>query len=356
MRKHNFNPGPAALPAEALMEGARGVLQLKELGLSVLEISHRSRDFDEILDETEARMRYLMDIPDDYAVLFLHGGARLQFAMVPMNFLPADGKAAYIDTGEWAHKAIEEARLFGQVDVIASSADKQYSYIPKDFTIPEDAAYLHLTSNNTIYGTQWHQFPESPIPVVADMSSDILSRQIDVRKFKLIYAGAQKNAGTAGVTIVIIDKEWAQRVARDLPTMLDYRRHIAARSTLNTPPVFPIYMTMLTLRWLTFEGGLPVIEERNRQKAQLLYEVLDKWPIYEPTANPEDRSLMNVTWRLTKPELEKQLIYACEMADIVGIKGHRKVGGFRASLYNAVSLKSVQVLAEVLDEFGRKYS
>jgi len=355
MRKHNFYAGPAVLPLEVLVEASRGVLQHDNIGLSIIEISHRSKDFGEVIEEAEHRLRRLMNIPDDYAVLFLQGGARLQFAMIPMNFLGDSETAVYTDTGEWARQAIEEAKLFGKVHIGASSRDENYSYIPKEIDIPDGAKYLHITTNNTIYGTQWHSIPDVSIPLVADMSSDILSRQLDVSKFAIIYAGAQKNAGTAGVTIVIIRKDFAEQVVRPVPSMLDYRKHISKKSLLNTPPVFAIYVSMLTFKWLESIGGIPEIERRNREKASLIYDVLDKWEVFVPTARKEDRSLMNITWRLKDSQLEGELLKMCEEANIVGIKGHRKVGGFRASVYNALPMESVKVLVDVLETFGRKY-
>lgn len=356
--KHNFNPGPAVLPGEVLGDAARAVLELDESGISLLEISHRSTAFQEIIEEAEDLLRKLMGIPEEYAVLFLQGGARLQFGMIPLYFLGTEDIAGYVDTGVWASKAIQEARKVGNVEVVASSRDDHYRSIPSLPKVPAHLKYLHITSNNTIYGTQWWEFPDTgEVPLIADMSSDILSRPVPVERFSMIYAGAQKNAGTAGVTLVIIRKDWVERgKVRNLPSMLDYAEHMRAGSLLNTPPVFSIYVTLLTLRWLEQEGGVEEIYHRNQEKASRLYGVLDAAPeVYEPHARPEARSIMNVTFRLRDSRLEKVFLQWCEEAGIVGIRGHRSVGGFRASLYNALPLRSVEVLAEVMETFARKY-
>ncbi len=356
--KHNFNPGPAVLPEPVLAECARAVLELNDTGLSLLEISHRSPEFAEIIEEAETRLRQLMNIPDHYHILFLQGGARLQFAMIPMNFLSRGKRAGYVDTGIWASKAIEEAQKIGSVQIVASSKDNNYRHIPRRFSIPSDLAYLHITSNNTIYGTQWWEFPQTGnVPLIADMSSDILSRPIDVQQFAMIYAGAQKNAGTAGVTLVIIRSDLLEQIPSEhLPSMLDYRAHVRARSLFNTPPVFSIYVTAKVLEWIQNQGGVPELFRRNQEKASLIYAVLDSYrEIYEPHAAPEDRSIMNITFRLRNERLNDTLLQWCQDAGIVGIKGHRSIGGFRASLYNALPLKSVEVLAEVLKAFAQRY-
>ncbi len=355
--KHNFNPGPAVLPEPVLAEAARAVLELDDTGISILETSHRSREFQSIIEEAEHLLRELMNIPDSYEVLFLQGGARLQFGMIPLYFLKAPGeKAGYVDTGVWARKAFEEARKVGNAIIVASSKDDEYRSIPLNFDVPSDIKYLHITSNNTIYGTQWWRFPESPVPVIADMSSDILSRPIDVSQFAMIYAGAQKNAGTAGVTIVILNREFMETGRMgELPEMLDYSAHARANSLLNTPPVFSVYVTLLTLRWLKHIGGVQAVYSLNQQKASLIYQVIDTFSeVYEGHARPEARSIMNVTFRLRDPRLEAEFLKVCQSAGIVGIKGHRSVGGFRASLYNALSIESVKVLAEVMEDFAKR--
>jgi len=354
MNKYNFGAGPGILPAEALKKSAQAVLDLNGTGLSLLEISHRSKDFDAILQQSKALVKELLNVPDNYSVIFLQGGASTQFAMVPMNLLPVNGKAAYVESGVWANKAIKESKLFGATETIASSKDKNFSYVPKGYTVPKDAAYLHITSNNTIYGTQIKDFPYSPIPVVCDMSSDIFSRPVDVSKFDLIYAGAQKNMGPAGVTMVIIKNDILGKTGRVNPTMLDYQTHIEADSLYNTPPVFPIYVCMATLEWLKSVGGVSAIEKVNIQKGELLYGEIDSNPLFEGTTAKEDRSLMNACFLLTKPELEEEFNKVLKENGIIGLKGHRSVGGFRASMYNALPLESVKVLTQLMKEFALK--
>ena len=355
MNKHNFGAGPGILPASALKKSAEAVLNLNGTGLSLLEISHRSKDFDAIMQNSKSLVRVLLGVPENYSILFLQGGASTQFAMVPMNLLPVNGKAAYVESGVWANKAIKEAKMNGITEVIASSKDKNFSYVPKGYTVPLDAAYLHITSNNTIYGTQMKNFTESPIPVVCDMSSDIFSRPVDVSKFDLIYAGAQKNMGPAGVTLVIIKNGICGKTGRSIPTMLDYETHIEADSLYNTPPVFPIHVCMATLEWLKSIGGVPAIEKINRQKADLLYGEIDSNPMFKGTAAPEDRSDMNACFLLNKPELEEAFDQELKAAGIIGLKGHRSVGGFRASMYNALPLESVHVLVNLMKEFNNKH-
>lgn len=354
MKKHNFGAGPGILPEIALKRAAEAVLDLNGTGLSLLEISHRSKDFEAILQNAKALVKELLGVPDNYSVLFLQGGASTQFAMVPMNLLPEGGKAAYVETGVWANKAIKEAKILGNTEVIASSKDKNFSYIPDGYTIPSDAAYLHVTSNNTIYGTQMKSFPKSPIPVVCDMSSDIFSRPVDVSSFDLIYAGAQKNMGPAGVTLVIIKNGITGKSGRKISTMLDYQTHIDGDSLYNTPPVFPIYVCMLTLEWLKSIGGVPAIEKINRKKADLLYSEIDSNPLFKGTANTADRSDMNACFLLEKPELEEEFSAVLKSAGVVGLKGHRSVGGFRASMYNALPLESVEALTRLMKEFALK--
>lgn len=355
VKKHNFSAGPAILPHSVFEEAAQAVLDFNGSGLSILEISHRSKDFDAVALEAEALVRELGGFDDSYAVLFLSGGASTQFFMAPMNLLGENEKAAYLDTGTWSAKAIKEAKLYGNVEVIASSKADNYTYIPKNYAVPSDAVYLHLTSNNTIFGTQYQAFPDSPVPIVADMSSDMFSRPFDGRKFGLIYAGAQKNLGPAGVTIVIVKKDWLGRTGRKLPAMLDYHTHVEGGSMYNTPPVFPIYVTMLTLRWIKENGGLAGIEKANQAKAKLLYHEIDSNPCFKGTVAREDRSLMNVCFLPENPDHEALFLDACKKADISGLKGHRSVGGFRASIYNAMPLESVQVLVEVMQDFAQKH-
>lgn len=351
---HNFNAGPSILPKEVFEQASRAILDYNGTGLSILEIGHRTALFQEVVDEAMATTRELMKLDSDHEILFLHGGASTQFFQVPMNLLNESETAAYLDGGVWGKKAIKEAKLYGKVEVVASSKDKNYSYIPKGYTIPANAAYFHYTTNNTIEGTQMHAIPETPAPLVADMSSDILSREMDFNKFSLIYAGAQKNIGAAGVNLVVVRKDVLGRVSRPLPSMMDYREHIAAGSLLNTPPVFAIYVCMLTLRWLKQLGGVAAIEAINDQKAGLLYGTLDRLPIFRPTVAKEDRSKMNVVFVMEDEVLEKEFLSECKANGMVGIKGHRSVGGFRVSLYNALPLSSVKVLTELMNEFALK--
>lgn len=355
MKKHNFSAGPAILPAEVFAQSAEAVQSLNGIGLSILEISHRSREFIDILDEAVALPKELLQIPDTHEVLYLTGGASSQFFMTAMNLLPHNGKAAYLDTGSWSTKAIKEAKLFGEVEVLASSKDKNYTYLPKDYTVPSDVAYLHYTSNNTIFGTQYQQLPKADVPLVCDMSSDIFSRPIDVSRFAVIYAGAQKNLGPAGTTLVIVNKDLLGKVKRDIPTMLDYRTHIKKNSSFNTPPVFPIYVSMLTLRWIKEQGGLTEMAENNEAKARLIYDAIDRNPLFKGTVAEEDRSRMNATFVAGDPEVEAAFLQACKEANIVGLKGHRSVGGFRASIYNAMPTESIEVLVHLMDDFAQKH-
>lgn len=351
---YNFNAGPGILPTEVFEQAAQAVINFNNTGLSILEIGHRTNLFQPVLDEAITLIRELMQLDSNKEVLFLHGGASTQFFQVPMNLLNETATAAYLDCGVWGSKAIKEAKLFGNVEVVASSKDKNYTYIPKGYSIPEQATYFHYTTNNTIEGTQMQFIPETQVPLVADMSSDIMSRVIDFNKFSLIYAGAQKNMGAAGVNLVIVDKNILGKVERTLPTMMDYRIHIENGSMLNTPPVFAIYVCMLTLRWLKKIGGVAAIEKVNNQKAALLYDTLDKLPVFRPTVVKEDRSLMNVVFVMDDATKEKAFLDVCKAEGIVGIKGHRSVGGFRASLYNALPLESVQVLTDIMKDFANK--
>ena len=355
MKKHNFYAGPAILPQSVMEQASQATKDLNGCGLSILEISHRSKEFSAVMDEIISSTRELLDINEDYEVLFLTGGASSQFYMTAMNLLPSGGKACYVDTGTWSTKALKEAKLFGNVEVLASSKDKNYNYIPKDYKIPTDATYLHLTSNNTIFGTEYHAWPDTDVPFICDMSSDIFSRPIDMKKFGVIYAGAQKNLGPAGVTLCIVRKDLLNKVDRSIPTMLDYNTHIKKQSTFNTPPAFPIYVSMLTMRWIKENGGVAGMQKKNEDKAAILYKEIDNNPLFEGAAAKEDRSLMNVTFLLKDSDLEAPFLEACAEAGCVGVKGHRSVGGFRASIYNAMPKESVQVLVDVMKDFGKNF-
>ena len=353
MKKYNFNAGPSILPRVAIENTAQAILDLNQTGLSILEISHRSKDFQAIIDEAVALFKELLHIPEGYHVLFLGGGASLQFCMVPFNLF--NKKAAYLETGVWAKKAIKEAKIFGEVAIVASSSDKNFTYIPKGFTIPTDADYFHVTTNNTIYGTELREDLDSPVPLVADMSSDIMSRPVDVSKYAIIYGGAQKNVGPAGVTFVIIREDVLGKVERNIPTMLDYRTHIKEGSLFNTPPVLPIYTVMQTLRWLKGLGGVNEMEKINQQKAKLLYDYIDQSRMFVGTAEKDSRSLMNVCF-VMKPQYtdkEEAFLEFAKSKGMIGIKGHRSVGGFRASLYNALPIESVKALIDCMEEFEK---
>ncbi len=351
---HNFNSGPSILPKEVFEQAAQAVIDYNNTGLSILEIGHRTELFESVLNEAVALVRELMQLDADKEILFLHGGASTQFFQVPMNLLDEKATAAYLDCGVWGVKPIKEAKLFGTVKVVASSKDRNYTYIPRDFTVPEEAAYFHYTTNNTIEGTQMHFVPETSVPLVADMSSDILSTVMDFNRFSLIYAGAQKNIGAAGVNLLIVDKDVLGKTSRKLPSMMDYRIHIENGSMLNTPPVFAVYVCLLTLRWLKKQGGVAAIEKINNQKAALLYDTLDSLPVFTPTVDKQDRSKMNAVFIIKDALLEKEFLATCKKEQIVGIKGHRSVGGFRASLYNALPLESVEVLTAILKDFATK--
>ncbi|TWP26737.1 3-phosphoserine/phosphohydroxythreonine transaminase [Apibacter muscae] len=352
MKKYNFSAGPSTLPEEVLQQAAEAVLNLNNSGTSLIEISHRSKDFIAIMDEARSLVKKLMKLDDNHEVLYLQGGASLQFSMIPYNLLK--NKAAYIDSGNFASSAIKEAKKIGSIEVLASSKDDKYTYIPKNFEIPKDVDYLHLTSNNTVYGTELKEFPETDVPLVCDMSSDILSRDIDFNKFGLIYAGAQKNIGPAGVTLVIVNKNLLGKTDRNLPSYLDYQIHIEKESMANTPPVFAVYATLLNLRWLDKQGGVSEIEKKNREKAALLYGEIDRNPLFRGVCVEEDRSLMNAcfflndeaTYKAKFDELVKQ-------ANIIGINGYRTVGGYRASIYNAMPLEGVQTLVNVMKELEK---
>lgn len=353
MKKHNFNAGPCILPKSAVESAIAAIKDFDGTGIGILEISHRTPGWDRIMAETEQLWKDLLNIPEGYKVLFLGGGASTQFCYVPFNLLGK--KAAYLQTGVWAKKAIKEAKFFGEVDVVASSEDANYTYIPKDYTIPADADYFHITTNNTIYGTEIHEDINSPVPLVADMSSDILSRPLDVSKYAMIYGGAQKNVGPAGVTFVIIREDILGQIDRQIPTMIDYRTHIKNSSMFNTPPVFPIYVMYETLKWVKELGGVEAMYKINKEKAELLYNEIDRNTMFVGTAKKEDRSLMNVCFVMAEGYKEKEadfMAFAKEKG-MVGIKGHRSVGGFRASVYNACPVESVKALVECMQEFEK---
>lgn len=355
MKKHNFYAGPSILSEYTIRNTADAILNFADTGLSVLEVSHRSKEFQAVIDEAMALVKELLEVPEGYSVLFLGGGASMQFCMVPYNLLAK--KAAYLQTGTWATNAIKEARLFGDVDIVASSQDKNFTYIPKNYTVPADVDYFHFTSNNTIYGTEMRYDPELPVRLVADMSSDIFSRPVDVSKYDIIYAGAQKNLAPAGVTIVIVRNDALGHVDRPIPTMLDYRTHIKKGSMFNTPPVLPIFSALQTLRYYKQLGGIKAIEKMDLAKAEKLYEAIDASRMFVGTVAPEDRSIMNVCF-VMKPEykeLEADFVTFAGTKGIVGIKGHRSVGGFRASLYNALPMESVDVLVNAMKEFEAKH-
>lgn len=353
---YNFNAGPSILPKQVFEEASQAILNYNDTGLSILETGHRTSTFQNIMDEARALVKELMQLDDDHEVLFLHGGASTQFMQVPMNLLNEKETAAYADTGIWSTKAIKEAKLFGNVDIVCTSKESGYTFIPKDFAVPNDAKYFHITTNNTIYGTQWQIIPNVSIPMVADMSSDILSRQINFNSFDLIYAGAQKNIGAAGVNLVVVNKNILGKVKRAIPTIMDYRNHIKEGSMLNTPPVFAVYVSMLTLRWLKNMGGAAAMEKLNNEKATLLYNEIDNNPLFTGTVAKEDRSKMNVCFVMNDKEREEDFLAFVKQQNIIGIKGHRAAGGFRASLYNALPLTGVQVLVDVMREFANKFS
>ncbi len=349
---HNFNAGPSILPQTVFQQASVAVLNYNNSGLSILEMGHRTPEFTAIMEETRALVKELMQLDDDHEVLFLHGGASTQFMQVPMNLLDTKETAAYADTGVWSSKAIKEAKLFGKVDVVCSGKDINYQAISKDFAVPNDAKYFHITTNNTIFGTQWQKIPYTSNVMVADMSSDIFSRVLDFNAFGLIYAGAQKNLGPAGVNLLIVNKQILGKIKRPIPSIMDYENHIREGSMLNTPPVFAVYVCLLTLRWLKAQGGIPEMEKRNKEKAALLYKAIDEIDLFKTTVAKEDRSLMNVCFVMSDPELEKPFLEYTKQQGIIGIKGHRLSGGFRASLYNALPMESVQYLVDVMNAFA----
>ncbi|WLR51478.1 3-phosphoserine/phosphohydroxythreonine transaminase [Bacillus tianshenii] len=357
-RAYNFNAGPSALPEEVLKQAQAELLDFKGSGMSVMELSHRSKEYDAVHNEAEALLRELMQIPDNYDVLFLQGGASTQFTMIPMNFLSEDQTADYVLTGSWSDKAIKEANKLGKTNVAASTKEDGYKAIPsaEELQLSDNSAYLHITSNNTIYGTQWKSFPElNDVDLIADMSSDILSRPIDVSKFALIYAGAQKNLGPSGVTVVVMRKDLAERIPENVPTMLDYRTHTKKKSLYNTPPTFGIYMLSLVLNWVKDKGGVESIADRNEQKAALIYDAIDNSNgFYSPHAEADSRSYMNVTFTLPSEELTQKFLTGAKEKGFVGLNGHRSIGGCRASIYNAVPVAACEALRTYMDEFRKE--
>ncbi|MGB7784862.1 MAG: 3-phosphoserine/phosphohydroxythreonine transaminase [Salinimicrobium sp.] len=353
MKKHNFSAGPCILPQEVFQEASQAILDFNNSGLSILEISHRSKDFVDVMEEARNLALELLGLEGKgYKALFLQGGASTQFLMVAYNLLK--NKAAYLNTGTWSTKAVKEAKFFGEVTEVASSADKHFKYVPKGYFIPSDVDYFHCTSNNTIYGTQLKEFPKTPRPMICDMSSDIFSREMDFSQFDLIYAGAQKNMGPAGTTLVVLKEDILGKVERSIPSMMDYKVHLNKASMFNTPAVYAVYVSMLTLRWLKAKGGIKGIEEENEKKAKLLYSEVDINPLFEGYANKEDRSMMNATFNLTNDDLKESFDSMWKEAGINGLNGHRSVGGYRASMYNALPLESVEVLVDVMSELERK--
>lgn len=354
MKKHNYSAGPCILPQEVFEKSAQAILNFNNSDLSILEISHRSKDFVAVMEEARALALELLGLEGKgYQALFLHGGASLEFLMVPYNLMHENGKATYLDTGTWANNAIKEAKHFGETVVVASSKEQNYNHIPTGYSIPNDANYFHCTSNNTIFGTQMKTFPETNVPIVCDMSSDIFSRVLDFSKFDLIYAGAQKNMGPAGATLVVVKEEILNKTGRNIPSMLDYQKHIKAESMYNTPAVFPVYASLLTLQWLKKLGGIAAIEKINNAKATLLYTEIDRNPLFKGTANVEDRSTMNATFLLNDENHATLFDKMWKEAGISGLSGHRSVGGYRASMYNALPLESVQVLVDVMKELEK---
>ncbi len=358
-RAYNFNAGPSALPLPVLERAQRELLNFQDTGMSVMELSHRSKEYEAVHQAASERLKRLLDVPDDYDVLFLQGGASLQFSMVPMNFLAEGQIGCYVLTGAWSEKALKEAQKIGATTVVASSKGANYTYIPSldEVKWPKQAAYVHITSNNTIFGTQWQEFPDVPVDLIADMSSDILSRPFDVSKFALIYAGAQKNLGPSGVTVVILRRDLLDRIPDGLPTMLDYRTHQKSRSLYNTPPTFAIYMLSLVLEWVEEQGGVPAMEARSRQKAAVLYDAIDEsGGFYQPHAEKGSRSLMNVTFTLPSEELTNTFLAEAKERGFIGLGGHRSVGGCRASIYNAVPLEACEALASFMNDFRRRFA
>ena len=355
MKLHNFNSGPSILPQTVLEQASHAIHNFNNTGLSILEIGHRTSHFQDVMNNAIASVKKLMQLDEQYEVLFLHGGATTQFMQVPMNLLDDGKTAAYCDNGIWGSKAIKEASLFGNVVVAASSADKNYTYLPKNLQFPDTASYLHITTNNTVEGTQWHQYPTTHVPLIADMSSDIFSRPIDFKKFSLIYAGAQKNMGAAGVNMLVIKKDILGKIQRRIPTIMNYQKHIEAGSLMNTPPVFAVYVSMLTLKWIEDEGGLIEMGKRSIERASLLYNTLDRLPLFKSNIAKEDRSEMNAVFFIDDENLQNQFLDECKQAGFIGVKGYRTVGGVRVSMYNALPLSSVSAITDLMKSFAAKH-
>ena len=352
---HNFNSGPSILPQSVLDQASKAIHNFNGTGLSILEIGHRTSHFQEVLNQAIGSVKRLMDLDDSYEVLFLHGGATTQFMQVPMNLLDDNETAAYCDNGIWGNKALKEAAMFGNVVVAASSADKNHTYIPKNLTIPNNASYLHITTNNTVEGTQWHAYPDVSIPLIGDMSSDIFSRPTNFKQFSLIYAGAQKNMGAAGVNLMVVKKDILGKIKRKIPTIMNYQKHIEAGSLMNTPPVFAVYVSMLTLQWIEAEGGLVEMGRRAKERANLLYSTIDRLPFYKTTVAKEDRSEMNAVFFIEDENLQNLFLEECKKAGFIGVKGYRTVGGIRVSMYNALPLSSVQAMTDLMQSFAQQH-
>lgn len=355
MTLHNFNSGPSILPPSVLEQASKAIHNFNGTGLSILEIGHRTSHFQEVLNQAIGSVKRLMDLNDSYEVLFLHGGATTQFMQVPMNLLDDNETAAYCDNGIWGSKAIKEAAMFGNVAVAASSADKIHTYIPKNLSIPNNANYLHITTNNTVEGTQWHAYPDVSIPLIGDMSSDIFSRPTNFKQFSLIYAGAQKNMGAAGVNLMVVKKDILGKIKRKIPTIMNYQKHIEAGSLMNTPPVFAVYVSMLTLQWIEVEGGLAEMGRRAKERANLLYSTIDRLPFYKTKVAKEDRSEMNAVFFIEDENLQNLFLEECKKAGFIGVKGYRTVGGIRVSMYNALPLSSVQTMTDLMQSFAQQH-
>ena len=352
---HNFNSGPSILPQSVLDQASKAIHNFNGTGLSILEIGHRTSHFQEVLNQAIGSVKRLMDLDDSYEVLFLHGGATTQFMQVPMNLLDDNETAAYCDNGIWGNKALKEAAMFGNVVVAASSADKNHTYIPKNLSIPNNASYLHITTNNTVEGTQWHAYPDVSIPLIGDMSSDIFSRPTNFKQFSLIYAGAQKNMGAAGVNLMVVKKDILGKIKRKIPTIMNYQKHIEAGSLMNTPPVFAVYVSMLTLQWIEAEGGLVEMGRRAKERANLLYSTIDRLPFYKTRVAKEDRSEMNAVFFIEDENLQNLFLEECKKAGFIGVKGYRTVGGIRVSMYNALPLSSVQAMTDLMQSFAQQH-
>lgn len=351
---HNFNSGPSILPQQVLQQASEAISNFNNTGLSILEIGHRTDWFINVIEEARNAVKELMQLGNDYEVLFLHGGATTQFMQIPMNLLDANETAAYCDNGIWGNKAIKEAELFGKVNVVASSQNKNHTYVNHNFSIPTNSKYLHITTNNTVEGTQWHQFPQTNVPIVADMSSDIFSRQINFNQFSLIYAGAQKNMGAAGVNLVVVNKNLLGKIKRAIPSIMNYQKHIDANSLLNTPPVFAVYVAMLTLRWIKQEGGLIEMEKRAEAKSNLLYSTIDSLPLFKCYVEKESRSKMNAVFFIENENLQTEFLNECKANNMIGVKGYRTVGGIRVSMYNALAIESVQAFCNLAKDFNNR--